>query len=61
MAGKFEVYKNSGGKFEFRLKASNGEIVATGQSYASMAGAREGCAAVQRAAAGADIVDAPTA
>jgi uncharacterized protein len=61
MAGKFEVYKNSAGKFEFRLKASNGEIVATGQAYASMAGAKEGCAAVQRAAAGADIVDAPTA
>ncbi|MFD8323250.1 YegP family protein, partial [Kitasatospora purpeofusca] len=35
MAGKFEVYEDAGGKFRFRLKAGNGEIVATGQGYAS--------------------------
>lgn len=31
MAGKFEVYQDSAGKFRFRLKAGNGEVVATGQ------------------------------
>jgi uncharacterized protein YegP (UPF0339 family) len=30
MAGKFEVYKDRAGKFRFRLKASNGQVVATG-------------------------------
>ncbi len=58
MAGKFEVYQDAGGKFRFRLKAGNGEVVATGQAYASLAGAKEGCAAVQRAADGASIVEA---
>jgi hypothetical protein len=27
MAGKFEVYKDKSGKFRWRLKAGNGEIV----------------------------------
>ena len=28
MAGKFELYKDAKGKFRFRLKAANGEIIA---------------------------------
>ncbi|WP_298129179.1 DUF1508 domain-containing protein [Micropruina sp.] len=60
MAGKFEVYQDAAGKFRFRLKAGNGEVVATGQAYTSLAGAKEGCAAVQRAADGASIVEAPS-
>ena len=28
MAGKFEVYQDRAGKYRFRLKASNGEVVA---------------------------------
>lgn len=31
MAGTFELYKDAGGKFRFRLKASNGQVIATGQ------------------------------
>ncbi len=27
MAGKFEVYEDKSGKFRFRLKAGNGEVV----------------------------------
>ncbi len=57
MAGKFEVYADKGGSFRFRLKAGNGEVVATGQGYSSMAGAKAGCAAVQRAADGASVVE----
>lgn len=57
MAGKFEVYEDHGGKFRFRLKAGNGEIVAQGQAYDSREGAHSGCEAVQRAAAGATIHD----
>ena len=29
MAGKFELYKDKAGKYRFRLKASNGQIIAT--------------------------------
>ncbi|WP_300680668.1 DUF1508 domain-containing protein [Nocardioides sp.] len=57
MAGKFEVYEASNGKFHFRLKAGNGEIVATGQGYASKQGAIDGTKAVQRAAEGAEVHD----
>jgi uncharacterized protein len=58
MAGKFEVYEDKAGKFRFRLKAGNGEIVAVGEAYDTMASAKEGCAAVQRAADGATVVEA---
>jgi uncharacterized protein YegP (UPF0339 family) len=57
VAGKFEVYEDKAGKFRFRLKAANGEIVAQGEAYESKAGAHEGCEAVKRAADGATIVD----
>jgi uncharacterized protein YegP (UPF0339 family) len=42
MAAKFELYKDSRGEYRFRLKAANGEIVATGESYKTKAGARMG-------------------
>ena len=58
MAGKFEVYEDKAGKFRFRLKAGNGEIVAVGEAYDTQAAAKEGCAAVQRAADGATVVEA---
>jgi len=35
VAGKFEVYKDKGGKFRFRLKAGNGQIILTGEAYNS--------------------------
>jgi uncharacterized protein YegP (UPF0339 family) len=57
MAGKFEVYEDKVGKYRFRLKAGNGEIVAQGEAYETKAGAHGGCEAVQRAADGATIVD----
>ena len=57
MAGKFEVYEDKAGKFRFRLKAGNGEIVAQGEAYETRSGARDGCEAVQRAADGAAIDD----
>jgi uncharacterized protein YegP (UPF0339 family) len=57
MASKFEVYEDRAGKFRFRLKAGNGEVVATGEAYETKAAAKKGCEAVQRAAAGADIVE----
>lgn len=55
MAGKFEVYEDKAGKFRFRLKASNGEIVAAGEAYESKASAKKGCESVQKAADGAKV------
>jgi uncharacterized protein YegP (UPF0339 family) len=57
MAGKFEIYEDSSGKFRFRLKGGNGEVVATGETYESKAAAVNGTGAVQRAADGASVVD----
>jgi uncharacterized protein YegP (UPF0339 family) len=57
MAAKFEVYEDKSGGFRFRLKAGNGEVVATGESYTTRSAAHEGCEAVQRAAAAATIED----
>ncbi len=56
MSGKFEVYQAKDG-FRLRLKAGNGEIVASGEAYSTRAGAHKGCEAVARAAAGATIED----
>jgi uncharacterized protein YegP (UPF0339 family) len=60
MAGKFEVYADRAGKFRFRLKAANGEVVATGEAYETKAAAKKGCEAVQRAADGATVVEVTT-
>ncbi|MCW2758184.1 MAG: hypothetical protein JWO46_1930 [Nocardioidaceae bacterium] len=57
MAGKFEIYEDKSGDFRFRLKAGNGEVVATGQGYNSKAGAIKGTEAVKRAAADATVTD----
>ncbi|WP_433798476.1 YegP family protein [Actinomycetospora sp. CA-084318] len=57
MAGKFEVYEDKSGKFRFRLKASNGQIVASGEAYETKAAARKGCESVQKAADGASVTE----
>lgn len=57
MAGTFEVYQDKAGKYRLRLKASNGQIVATGEAYESKANALQGVEAVQRAANGAEVVE----
>jgi len=54
---KFEVYQSKSGGYRWRLKASNGEIVAQGEEYATKDGARNGCDAVRRAANDADVVE----
>ena len=57
MAGIFEVYEDKSGKFRFRLKAGNGQVVASGEAYETKASALKGCEAVQRAAEGAKVVE----
>jgi uncharacterized protein YegP (UPF0339 family) len=57
MAGKFELYEDTAGKFRFRLKAGNGEIIAVGEAYESKASAKKGIDSVKRNAAEAEVVD----
>lgn len=47
MAGKFEIFKDRGGKFRFRLKASNGETILASQGYASRSGVHSGIRSVR--------------
>lgn len=56
MAGKFEVYKDKSGSYRFRLKAGNGEVIASSESYKSKASAMNGVESVKKNA-GADVVD----
>jgi len=56
-AGTFEIYKDKSGKFRFRLKAGNGEIIAVGEAYESMAAVENGVQSVQKNAAAATVVD----
>ena len=57
MAGKFELYKDTAGKFRFRLKASNGQIIASGEAYESRASALKGIESVRKNAPDAVLDD----
>jgi uncharacterized protein YegP (UPF0339 family) len=57
MAGKFELYQDSAGKYRFRLKASNGQVIATGEAYETKASALNGIESVKKNAAGAPTDD----
>ncbi len=48
MAGKFEIKEGSGGKFRFNLKAGNGQIILSSESYESKQGAEKGVESVQK-------------
>lgn len=51
MPGKFELYKDKGGKYRFRLKATNGQIILSSQGYKTKVSASNGIGSVQRNAA----------
>ena len=57
MAGKFELYKDKAGEYRFRLKAANGEVIATSEGYASKSGAKNGIESVQKTAPTAEVVE----
>jgi uncharacterized protein YegP (UPF0339 family) len=60
MAAKFEVFADKGGKYRFRLKAANGEIVLSSQAYASKESCSNGIASVQKNAANPDLFSKTT-
>ena len=53
---KFEVYTDKSGEFRFRLKARNGEIIATSEGYKSKVGCLNGIESVKKNAPEANIV-----
>jgi uncharacterized protein len=57
MAGKFELYTDSAGKYRFRLKSTNGEIIAVGEAYGSKSAAMNGIDSIKRHAAEASVHD----
>jgi uncharacterized protein len=44
---KFEMYKDKAGEFRFRLKARNGEIIATSEGYKARGGCLNGIESVK--------------
>lgn len=54
---KFEVYTDKKGEFRFRLKATNGEIIATGEGYKAKAGCMNGIESIKKNAPDAEIVE----
>ena len=55
---KFEVYADKAGKFRFRLKAKNGQIIAVGEAYETKKAVLAGVASVKKNAPGAKVVEA---
>ena len=53
---KFEVYVDKAGEYRFRLKATNGQIIAVGESYKALSSCLNGIESVRRNAADNTIV-----
>ena len=53
---KFEVYKDKAGEFRFRLKATNGQIIAVGEGYKALASCLNGIESIKKNAPDAPIV-----
>ena len=54
---KFEVYLDKAGEYRFRLKATNGEIIAVSEGYTALAGCNNGIESVKKNAPEAEIVE----
>jgi uncharacterized protein YegP (UPF0339 family) len=57
MAAKFEIYKDKKGDFRFRLRASNGQVIANGQGYKAKKSCLNGIESIKKNAATAEIVE----
>ncbi|MBQ9270342.1 MAG: YegP family protein [Oscillospiraceae bacterium] len=53
---KFEIYTDKAGEFRFRLKATNGQIIAVSEGYKAMRSCTNGIASVRKNAVDAPIV-----
>jgi len=53
---KFEMYQDKAGEFRFRLKATNGQVIAVSEGYTAKVGCLNGIESVQKNAPEAEIV-----
>ena len=53
---KFELYQDKAGEYRFRLKARNGEIIATSEGYKTKASCENGIESVRKNVPDAEIV-----
>lgn len=54
---KFEIYVDNAGEFRFRLKATNGEIIAASEGYKAKESCENGIASVRENAPVAEMVE----
>ncbi|MBQ2866938.1 MAG: YegP family protein [Firmicutes bacterium] len=54
---KFEMYVDKAGEYRFRLKATNGQVIATGEGYKAKASCLNGIESVKNNAPDAEIVE----
>lgn len=55
---KFEMYKDKAGEYRWRLKASNGQVIASsGEGYTTKANCQNGIESVKKNAGGASVDD----
>lgn len=52
---KFEIFTDKAGEYRFRLKAKNGEIIATSEGYKAMDSCKNGVESVRKNAANSTI------
>ena len=53
---KFEIYTDKAGEFRCRLKATNGQVIATGEGYKTHANCLNGVESVKKNAVDAEII-----
>ncbi|MBQ8184474.1 MAG: YegP family protein [Lachnospiraceae bacterium] len=54
---KFEVYQDKAGEYRFRLKAKNGEVIATSEGYKAKASCLNGVESVKKNSPDAAVVE----
>jgi len=54
---KFEIYTDKAGEFRFRLKATNGQVIAVSEGYKTHASCVNGVESVKKNAVDAEIVE----
>ena len=53
--GTFEIYRDAGGEYRFRLKAVNGQTIAASEGYSSLSACMKGVESVRKNAPGAAV------
>jgi len=54
---KFEMYMDKSGEYRFRLKATNGEVIAVSEGYVNQKNCENGIESVKKNAPDADVIE----